>query len=70
MKCETYNELAGKVEVVLQRLVDTIEAQRGAFSGNDMWKFSQLDKVLEPTVGEKERVIGALREHQKEHGCS
>ena len=28
----------------------------------------QLDKELELTVGEKERIIGALREHQKVHG--
>jgi len=28
----------------------------------------QLDKELELTVGEKERIISALREHQKVHG--
>jgi hypothetical protein len=69
MKCEKYNELAGKVEAVLQRLVDLTEAQLEAFNEKDHAKFSKLDKELELTVGEKERVIGAFREHQKEHGC-
>jgi hypothetical protein len=69
MKCEKYNELAGKVAAVLQRLVDLTEAQLGAFNEREYSKFSKLDKELEQTVGEKERVIGAFREHQKEHGC-
>ena len=29
----------------------------------------RLDKQLELTVGLKERSIGALRQHEKEHGC-
>jgi hypothetical protein len=28
-----------------------------------------IDKEIENTLGEKERALGALREHQREHGC-
>jgi hypothetical protein len=69
MKCEKYNELAQKVESVLQRLVDITEAQREAFVEQNHSRFAHLDRELELTVGEKERVIGAFREHQKEHEC-
>ncbi|HET6144978.1 MAG TPA: hypothetical protein VFE02_15810 [Candidatus Acidoferrales bacterium] len=69
MKCEKYNELAQKVESVLQKLVDITEAQRGAFLEQNHPRFTKLDKELELTVGEKERVIGAFRQHQKEHEC-
>jgi hypothetical protein len=69
MKCEKYDELAKKVEDVLQRLVEITQSQRHAFDAQDHSRFMQLDRELELTVGEKERVIGAFREHQKEHGC-
>ena len=29
----------------------------------------RLDKELETAVGYKDRCIGVLREHEKEHGC-
>ena len=29
-----------------------------------------LDKELETTVGRKERIVGALRQHLKDHKCS
>jgi hypothetical protein len=35
-----------------------------------MNRFTGLDKELENTVGRKERCIGALREHRREHGLS
>ena len=28
-----------------------------------------MDRELELTVGEKERTIGAVRQHIQEHGC-
>jgi hypothetical protein len=62
MKCERYNELAGKVEAFLQRLVDTIEAGARHLTRRANSEFSKRDKDLEQTVGEKERAIGAFRE--------
>jgi hypothetical protein len=32
--------------------------------------FARLDKELETTVGRKERIVGALRQHVKDHKCS
>jgi hypothetical protein len=32
-------------------------------------EFMKIDKELENTVGEKERAIGALRQHAEEQGC-
>ena len=39
------------------------------FRADDMNNWNGLDKELELTVGEKERRIGALRQHIKEPGC-
>ena len=30
---------------------------------------SELDKLVENALGAKERALGALRQHRKEHGC-
>jgi len=35
----------------------------------DSEKYLHLDKELELTFGEKERAVGALRQHIKEHKC-
>ena len=67
--CDTYAELTAEVEAVLKKLVDLVNAQREAFLHEQAAEFMRLDKQLENTLGEKERFIGALREHQKEHGC-
>ena len=32
--------------------------------------FCPLDKELETTVGRKERIVGALRQHVKDHKCT
>jgi hypothetical protein len=69
MKCDKYTELAGQVETLQVKLVDLTLAQHEAFLERNHAKAAQLDKELELTVGEKERIIGALREHRKEHGC-
>jgi len=34
---------------------------------HNLWK--EIDQQIELTIGEKERCIGALNEHRKEHGC-
>jgi hypothetical protein len=42
--------------------------QLAAFRRRDDSTFMRLDKELELTIGLKERTIGALREHRREHG--
>jgi hypothetical protein len=39
------------------------------FRSGDSEKYVHLDKELELTVGEKERAVGALRQHLREHKC-
>jgi hypothetical protein len=57
------------VEELLQALKQTTLAQLVAFQEKDSSTFTRLDKQLEQLVGEKERAIGAMREHAKEHKC-
>ena len=64
-----YEQLAAKVADALRRLVDLTTASLGAYRNSNQTEFMKIDKELENTVGEKERAIGALRQHAKEHGC-
>jgi hypothetical protein len=63
--CPEYVRLQAEVEAVLEKLVQLTTLQLNAFLASVM----RLDKELELTVGMKERTIGALREHGKEHRC-
>ena len=69
MACDQYSRLQTEVREVLERLTTLTEAQLSAFQSQDYSTFTRLDKELEQTVGTKERLIGALRQHAKEHGC-
>lgn len=55
---------------MLDELISLTTAQSEAFKAGDMEGFARLDKELENIVGSKERCIGALREHRREHGIS
>lgn len=69
-RCERCAELFNQVAGVLDELISLTTAQSEAFKAGDMVRFARLDKELENTVGSKERCIGALREHRREHGLS
>jgi hypothetical protein len=69
-QCERCAELFSQVAGVLDELASLTLAQSEAFKAGDMDRFTRLDKELENTVGRKERCIGALREHRREHGLS
>jgi hypothetical protein len=62
-------QLESEVSSVLQKLTEITSAQLAAFQENDPGKVMRLDKELELTIGEKERCLGALRQHVKEHRC-
>jgi hypothetical protein len=68
-KCERRVELAANVKDALAQLVELTSAQLTAFESRGESEFMRLDKQLANAVGHKERCIGALREHEKEHGC-
>jgi hypothetical protein len=68
-RCAEYARLAVRVGEVLERLTNLTQAQLSAFRANDHGTLMRLDKELENTVGEKERRIGAMRQHASEHKC-
>jgi|GraSoiStandDraft_16_1057320.scaffolds.fasta_scaffold35794_5 hypothetical protein len=68
-KCPEYIRLQAEVETVLEKLTQLTSVQLNAFRSRDQAEFMRLDKELETTVGLKERTIGALKQHSKEHRC-
>lgn len=69
-QCQEYASLQHELQLTLQTLSDLTKAMLDAFRSNDRSAFARLDKELETTVGRKERIIGALRQHVKDHRCS
>ncbi|MBV9573026.1 MAG: hypothetical protein JOY93_03150 [Acidobacteriales bacterium] len=69
-QCQRCSELFSSVAAVLDDLTSLTRAQSEAFKAGDMDEFTRLDKELENAVGLKERSIGALREHRREHGLA
>ncbi|MFP5277785.1 MAG: hypothetical protein ACLGPM_11770 [Acidobacteriota bacterium] len=67
--CKEHDRLAAEAHAVLSKLHEITARQLAVFEAGDRPKFIQYDEELELTVGEKERVIGALRQHDEEHGC-
>ena len=67
-ECPRCAELSAAVDEVLKKLNTIITDQLAAFRRRDDSAFIRLDKELELTIGLKERTIGALREHRREHG--
>ena len=68
-KCAEYARLQAEVGEVFERLVKLTQAQLNAFRANDQAAVMRMDKELENTIGEKERRIGAMRQHAREHKC-
>ncbi|MGH9558245.1 MAG: hypothetical protein ACRD30_03330 [Bryobacteraceae bacterium] len=55
---------------VLARIVALTTAQLDAFRQDNRGELMRLDRDLENAMGEKERNLGALYEHRKEHGVN
>jgi hypothetical protein len=67
--CPEYDRLHTEVENVLGNLAQVTTTLLELFRSKDLNGVHRLDKELELTVGEKERTLGALRQHVKEHKC-
>jgi hypothetical protein len=67
--CAEFARLNAEVESLLDKLVALTTAQSKAYHDKNQEEFMRLDHELETTLGAKERAIGAIREHQREHGC-
>jgi hypothetical protein len=68
-KCEEYDRLHAHLEDVLAKLAQSAALLLELFRARNLDGVHQLDKELELTLGEKERSLGALRQHVKEHNC-
>lgn len=68
-KCEVFDRLSQEAHNILKKICELSELQIDAFDRGDGAEFRRLDRELELTVGAKERIIGALRQHAAEHGC-
>lgn len=68
-KCEERHRLLADVTRTIERLIDILLDQQRAvkIDGSSACSF---DGVFGVAVGEKERAIGALCEHEHEHGCA
>ena len=68
-RCPEYEKLSSRVDEMLKNLVETTTLQLEIFRSKKPGEFMRVDKELEILVGEKERRIGALRQHVEEHQC-
>jgi len=67
--CPEYDRLEADVSAILEWLREIAERQLDAFRRRDHDAFRQYDIMLESAVGEKERAVGALRQHCRDHKC-
>ncbi len=66
--CLRQQELIAEVQRHLVRLAQLARAESELISG-DSEAWLEIDKEIELQIGEKERSMGALRQHREEHGC-
>lgn len=68
-RCPEYVRLRAELENVLGNLAQVTTLLLELFRAGESDRYKHLDKELELTVGEKERAVGALRQHVREHHC-
>jgi hypothetical protein len=67
--CEEYDRLHVHLENVLGNLAQSATLLLELFRARNLEGVRRLDRGLELILGEKERSLGALRQHVKEHDC-
>ena len=67
--CPEYERLRSELENVLGNLAQVTMLLLELFRSGDSHRYKHLDKELELTVGAKERAVGALQQHVREHKC-
>ncbi|HSS99582.1 MAG TPA: hypothetical protein VLK33_21250 [Terriglobales bacterium] len=68
-KCKEYAHLEREVTEILEQLSQLTKTQAEVFPTRNQNEFMRLDKQLELLVGRKERAVGAMRQHAKDHQC-
>jgi hypothetical protein len=69
MDCPERDKLMSDASLVLSGLVIITRQQIQALFGDDEAAMILLERELMNTVREKERILAALHQHRKEHGC-
>lgn len=67
--CQIKLRLLQEAQRALARLGDLASQQIEALRREEYEAVSRLDGQIELSVGEKERALGALRQHHSEHHC-
>jgi hypothetical protein len=67
--CATRAALTRQVDDVVARVVELIYRRSAAIEYGHENTVMVIDRQIEHSLGEKERAIGALLQHRKEHGC-
>jgi hypothetical protein len=69
MECAERAKLERDAHDVLDQIINLTKGQQEALQDKNNIELMRLDKLLEEWFGKKERAYGALRQHEKEHGC-
>ncbi len=67
--CRVKLDLMEQAQRVLSNLSELMIREREAIATESENTMLAIDKAIEHKVGEKERIMGALRQHRSEHGC-
>jgi hypothetical protein len=69
MPCPRQQELIEKVQRHLLNISELARRIAEALANRNENTAAELDKQVDLELGLKERGMGALQEHRKEHGC-
>ncbi len=67
--CPEHLRLMADAERILSELIDLMHRQREAISDQHTNTLLLIDQEIERKFSEKERAMGALQQHRREHGC-
>ena len=67
--CPRQQELIEDVQRHLMRISELTRSIAEALANGNEGFAAELDKEVDLELGRKERAMGALHQHRKEHGC-
>jgi hypothetical protein len=69
LPCAEQQRLISEVQRHLHRISELSRATADAVESRNENLTRELDRAVEEEIGNKERALGALRQHRKDHGC-
>jgi tetrahydromethanopterin S-methyltransferase subunit G len=67
--CRIKDRLQNLVQHILFEIATLSREEAEILKTGDQKRINEIDKRLENLVGEKERALGAVKQHRTEHGC-